>query len=348
MKKNHTWLTQFGSLRRLVKAGLWLDIGSQNTRVVYGNKLVWHQPTCVTLHVPTQTVLEVGQRALLSMGKTPEKIQVVFPVRQGKISDLAISQQYIRAVVKQVMALLELPFVFQLSGQAAVASSLSPVAMQTWTRVLHESGFHAVQLIRKSQAIQEFLRAQKQPLNWMLDMGAQTTELGIFLGDEVLQSHSLNLGGHDITTELQDLLRTEYQATLSYLSAEALKVAQHSLHLSTEKSGLKSAKTTLRATDLVTQEPKVIYLDKQDLELHFGLKMKELVDEIKAILAQLSTEMRTQLLEGGLYLTGGASGLSGAKEFLESELKTTVTVARQPELDLVWGVVAADRRPHHA
>jgi len=343
MKKNRGWLDQLSKLERFLNARFSIDVGSRYTRVVYKSKLIWHQPTCVTFHTPTQTVVEIGQKAWLAMGKTPNHMETLFPIRNGKVSEIQITLQYLRALQKMVLEQLELPFVLNISGVIGVSSSLSPVEIQTWKNVLHEGGFQRLRLVKKSQAIYTHARAQGKEVAWVLDVGDQTTEIGAFVGEELVSSKSIDFGGQQFTLELQDLLRSQYQAVLSQAAAEAVKTQQRTLRLALDQGASKAAKSTIRASDVITHEPKVVYLERRQLEERFAALAGELLPVLQQFLANLSSETSRALMEQGLYLTGGGSLVSGLSEYLQTNLQTRCLLAEQPELDVVWGLAETDK-----
>lgn len=336
MKKQPRWLAELPKWERLVRATLYIDIGSRFTRVVYKNKLVWHQPTTVTFHAGSQTVVEIGQKAWHALGKTPPSVQVLFPIQAGKISDIPVSVQYLRALIKSVLTQLELPFVLQLSAVVGIGSSLSPVELRTWTNVLHEAGFQSVKLVKKSLGLAN--HQTQRPVTWCLEIGDQTTEMGIFVGPELVKSWSWKFGGQAYTQELQDLVRSHYQATLSQMTAESIKTQQRSLVLQFDQDTGKNTKTSIRASDAVTHEPKVVYLERHHLIERFAHLSQELIQEIQTRLGEVSPDVARTVLENGLLLSGGAGQLSGLREFLATELHTECAMVEQPELELVWGL----------
>lgn len=345
MKKAASWFPQL-PWSQLLNTKLILDVGAYQTRVVYQRKLIWHQPTCLTYHAPSQSVLEIGQKALQAFGKTPKSVQVIFPVQNGQVSDVVITQQYLRAVLKAVLDKLELPFSLSSSVVLGVPASSSPVALQMWTRVLHESGFQGVKLIKKSQAVYEYVQTQGQalPYTWLLDIGSQMTEVAVFSGKEIISSESFEFGGHHYTTELQDLLRSEYQVTLGYLLCEQLKMQQRGLHFQPEYRSA-SHKTTVRVTDILSNEPKIVYLERNKVEEVWEKVSQDLVLALEGFLGRLSPDIVSLIQDQGLYLTGGGSQLNGLSEYLHQSLTTQVTVAKQPELEVVWGLATlADKK----
>lgn len=343
MKKKRGWWGPSLTLGNVLTTQLFFDVGSSATRVVYQQKLVCHQPTCLSLHAPSQTVLEIGERAAKTQGKTPANIITVFPVRDGAVTHIPQMQGYLKALTQQALQQLEIPFSLSMTAVVSVPSSLSPVARQTWLRVFHESGFQRVRLVSKAQALYSHVQSEGEtsPLTWIVDVGSQTTEIAAFSGSEVVSAHSLEFGGDHLTQALQELLQTEYQATLSMASTEQLKKHQRNLQLS-EGEARSAHKTTVKASDMLSLQPRIVYLERYKVEAAFRETLQELLEGLRGFLSDISPEIRQQLLEQGCYLTGGSSQLSNIREYLQTELKTQVTLAKQPELDVIWGLAHLD------
>lgn len=327
-----------------LNANVCLDIGSSMTRVVYQKKLVWYQPTCLAIENQSGAVVEVGQTAFNSMGKVPHTVSVVFPVHKGQVSDIDQMQKYVHSLLQLIQPQLGAPFLINVKAQLTVPIATSPVESQNWTRVLRLGGFNKVVLWPKPQALYYSAAKAKVPQDYLcvIDIGAETTEIAAFAQGQLFNAQTLDFGGRLFTEELETLIRSEYQGIGSWGQLEKVKTQLRGLsYLPDRKSS--GHKTSMRVTDVLTRNPKAIYLERETVEARFEGVCRLLGDLIQEFLGQLPSEVATALLERGIFLTGGGSALAGLPEFLSDYLKLPYIESDQADLDVIWGLTDAAR-----
>lgn len=322
-----------------LNANLYLDVGSSVTRVVYQNKLVWHQPTCLAIETQSGNVVQVGQTAFNILGKVPNTISVTFPVQGGQVSNLDHMQKYLESVLHVITPQLGLPFLINVKANLALPISTSPVESQNWAKALKAGGFQTVSVWPKPQALYHSALKSKIPQDYLcvIDIGANTTEIAAFAQGQLFRAQTLPFGGSLYTQELENIVRSEYQGAGSWIQMEKVKLQQRGLSLLPDAK-VSTHKTSLRVTDILTRNPKAIYVERGAIEAQFRTVSHRLLDMIQEFLGQLPSEVSTALLERGVYLTGGGSQLSGLSEFLSFHLKLPYILSTQPDLDVIWGL----------
>jgi len=333
---------QLFSATGLSQTHLAMDAGSSSTRVILdGKKMVWHQPSCLTYHPQTVSVIQIGQPAVQAVGKTPATIATTFPIRDGVLSDLVTGQAYFTALIQEILADQQKKMVMNLKVTLAVPARMTPVQKKLCERVLHQSGFGQVVMVSKAKAFFGWLQQSQPTLKHvcLLDMGSQTTEVALFFDGQLVASQTILFGGDAYTELLRQVLRTEHQAVVSWETAEKLKHQLKNLDFMTEISEKEAFhKTAVRAKDVVSQVPTTIYVNRSIIKQHFKHLTDELLLDIHSFLAQAPPEIIPVLMEQGLYLTGGGSLLSGLASYLEARLKCATVSSDQPFTDLVKGL----------
>jgi len=347
MPRSHSSvLTQLQQLPSWLSQDFKIDMGSSLTRVVVGQKLVWHQPTCLAVDRRSGSVVEIGQQALSLMGKTPPHITLIFPVQNGRIAEVGYAEKYLQTVVKLVLTQLQRPLVVYLRADAAISVSLSPIERSMWNRVLHSAGFQSVKLVPKPRALLAHMISTKTAKSHFdnvlfIDIGAQTTELAVFVQNQIIKAETLTIGSHTFTQAIEDAIRLDYQALVSWPMAEKIKLQQRNLQLiPSDKPAATSHKTSLRVTDALTRTPKTIYIERTAIEIVLRVVAEQLAKQITIFLSQLPPESLTAVMEQTAVVSGGGSLLPGLVEYLESRLQLSIMPAEQPELAVIWGVVA--------
>jgi rod shape-determining protein MreB and related proteins len=336
-----TWFRTF-KVPVLMSQSLCFDVGSFTTRVMLGSQLVYNQPTCLTIHQPTQTVVEVGTAAYGTLGKVPAAVEVVFPIKYGVISRPALATLYLRSVLKKVFAdEHRWPIIFGLKATLALPAAVTPVEKNIWKETLQQAGITQVRMVPRVVAIQRAIADSSTAMRYrcVIDIGAQTTDIGLLSNSELIASTTIQMGGENYTQEVISLLRDEYQCEIGIQTAEKMKF-QYRLGGELKAGGTKASdyKITLRGKQVASGVPTTISVASSLLRERFTEVTRLLIAEIQTFLAQAPAEVLTAALEDGLYLTGGGSLLPGVVEMLGQELKTHYSLAKHPQEDVVKGL----------
>jgi rod shape-determining protein MreB len=325
-----------------ISQSLYLDVGSFATRVMVGQQLVYNQPTCLTLHQPTQAVLAVGTAAYATLGRAPATVEEISPIRYGVVSRPALINLYLRAVLKKMYAdQHRWPIIFGLKATLGVPASITPVEKNVWKETLQQLGITQIRMVPKVTAIQQAVHHSGTSARHrcIIDIGSQTTDIGLLSDSELIASTTIRIGGENYTQEVLALLRDEYQCEIGMQSAEKMKYQYRAAN--EIKAGAKPSdyKITLRGKHVVTGAPVTVSVASSLLAERFKEVTEMLITEIQAFLAQAPAEVLTSALEDGLYLTGGGSLLPGVVELIGQELKTHFSLAKHPQEEVVRGLV---------
>jgi rod shape-determining protein MreB len=162
-----------------------IDFGSSFTRIKIGSKVVFDQPSCVAFHPSTGTVLAVGQACYNMLGKANEQVNVVFPVRRGKIADLTAAQQLLAAALQPFLPKLKFlqPLVMR-QVKLAVPANSTPAQRSFFRQALSVAGYFRLEYEYKVAAIAQTVSTKQAQL--IIDVGGQTTEVAICQENQVL------------------------------------------------------------------------------------------------------------------------------------------------------------------
>jgi len=149
------------SMSPVVGTRISLDLGSSNTRIMVGDKLVYHQPSCLLWHPASETVADIGTKALQAVDKLPPAVQVLFPVRSGEITDTKVAELYLKSVLTKVLARPKAwPIIIGLRSMIGVPAGQTPVEKNILKTVLANVGLGSSTYFSKTQAINTVLLRQ--------------------------------------------------------------------------------------------------------------------------------------------------------------------------------------------
>ena len=314
-----------------------LDLGSFTTRIANGQQLLFAEPTCIALHKKTGSVVAVGRTAADLYERTPESVEVIFPVRRGKVTRIYPTEQFLKQICKTYISqsAIQLP----LRGttvRVAHSPTASVIQKDFLQRVLKTSGFSRVVLVNKNMALLNYLRSQNYlaPVLCTVDIGGMSTEIGLFAQDGVVGQRSLPLGGEDFTQEVIRLLRKAHQCEVGWQTAERVKQSIGRVTESHEHPKL----MVIRGRDSVSSLPKTVQISA----IHFDQAFLELAEDILMGIRQLcqdsAPELVTAALDQGIFLTGGGSLLEGIDSFLAQRLQCPVHLSATALTDVVQGM----------
>ena len=92
-----------GKRELMAQNDIGIDLGTTTIIIAQeGKGVVLNQPSVVAMDTRKKTVLEAGDKALAMVGRTPNYISAIFPLKDGVISDQTMTRELICRFVKQV------------------------------------------------------------------------------------------------------------------------------------------------------------------------------------------------------------------------------------------------------
>jgi rod shape-determining protein MreB len=319
------------------------DIGSSNTRVRIGNKVVFNEPTCVAFHRATGQLIAVGQTALDMMGKTPASIAVVRPVQRAKIAEIKAMEIFVLGVLKKILPASFFTYaVFRPQVVFASPPGMIVTEEEVNKSIFYASGCSKVSFSPKSLAICRHLAAQKKlpKVFMLLDIGGMTTEMSFFSQGEVVQSTSIPIGGEDLTQMVQQVIRSECHCEVGWQTAEKVKKQIGGIGKESKegKQEVSKKQTVVRGRDVLSSLPTTVHVTADKCTAMFDQLMEELLRGIQEVCQDTPPELITEALDQGIFLTGGGSILPGIGQYLETHLKSPVTLSSSPMEDVIRGL----------
>lgn len=341
-------LSKLISLKQIKLA---LDIGSFYTRIMANQDLVFNQPSCFLKDKNTGSILAIGDRAYDIWGKEPVQTETVFPLKAGVVYDKQLFVQFLEAVLKDVRQQVGWPLLTKIKTKAALPANAASLDIKIFKQCLSEAGLTGASVINRSKALGANIAAEKEGLSQdkgvnphqpilnsasnllLLDIGDQTTEIGLLSAGEPVVSKTLNFGSRQLTNAIQYALRQQHELNISFHHASRLK---HQLpNLLTKPV---DAQANLRGVDVIDNLVVTRTIDINDFKPAIEKELEQLLHQIKRVLSFIKSDHLITALENGIYLTGGGGLLTGLDEYLTVKLKVNVVNSEQPFIDVVKGV----------
>jgi rod shape-determining protein MreB and related proteins len=308
-----------------------IDLGTANTLVYrQGEGIIFDEPTVIAMNAMTHEVLAMGEDAWEMIGRTPGNVVAVRPLRHGAITDFDVTHRMFRHILHRVgVGRWPRPRVL-----ICVPSAITEVERRAVTEAAHSAGARHVALVEQplAAAIGAGLPIHEPVGNLVVDVGGGTSEMAVVSMGGIVAGTSIRVGGFEMDAAVQHHIRRLYDVAIGEKTAEQMKMAIGSAY---PAEGLPNAQ--VRGRDLATGMPREIEVRQDDLREALAETVNAIVQATKDCLAESPPELGHDVLETGIFLTGGGSLLTGMDMRLAQECEVPVHLTEQPLETVVVG-----------
>ena len=320
--------------KSFVDNDLAIDLGTANTLIfAKGRGVVLDEPSVVAIQnvqgpggpQSRKTVLAVGTEAKSMLGRSPQSIEAIRPMKDGVIADFNITEEMIKHFIKKTIS----TNMFAPSPRIVICVPYG--ATQVEKRAIRESaeraGAKQVFLIEEpmAAAIGADLPIQDATGSMVIDVGGGTTEVGIISLGGIVYASSARVGGDKIDQSIVDYMRRNYGTLISEPTAEKIKQQIGSAFPLTE---LLTMDVTGR--NLAEGLPRKLSISSNEILEAIAEPLHTIVGAVKTALEQTPPELGSDIAENGMVLTGGGALLKNLDRLLQEETGIPVIIAEDP------------------
>jgi rod shape-determining protein MreB and related proteins len=308
-----------------------IDLGTANTVVYVRNQgVVLAEPSVVALQTVNgvSTVLAVGDEAKLMMGKTPDHIKTVRPLRNGVISDPDVAEQMIKHFIRKAQSQ---------KGHArgnpevvvCVPSGSTGVERRAIRDAASNAGARKVWLIDEpmAAAIGADLPVTHPVGSMVVDIGGGTTEVGVIATGGMSMSMSVRVGGDRIDDAIASYVRRHHNLLIGEATAERIKLQLGAARLYDDKA---IDDAVIKGRDLTKGVPQDMTISQTEIVEAVAEPVGQIVEAVRAALENTPPEIAADIIDGGIIMTGGGSLLQNLDRLLSYETGLPVAVADDP------------------
>ena len=321
-----------------------IDLGTANVLVyVHGRGIVMREPSVVAMNINTRRVIEVGEKAREMVGRTPVNIAAVRPMTDGVIADYTTTQRLLEHILHKVCGVKRL---FKPRVLLAVPSGVTSVEQRAVKQAALAAGAGEALTIEEpmAAAIGAGLPIDSPGGNMVVDIGGGTTDIAVLSLDGIVLSRSLRIGGMKLDDVIIRHVRTNYNLLIGDRTAEEIKISIGSAVAQHEEQ-----KIEVRGRDLLTGLPQTVEVTSQEIRECMVEPISQIVARVKNVLEKTPPELASDIIERGIFLTGGTALLRGLDVLIAETSNVPTYVAEDPLSCVALGIGKAleQRRGNH-
>jgi len=309
-----------------------IDLGTSTVLIyVRGEGIVVNEPSLVAVNRDGTRILAVGGQAFEMVGRTPETIQVVRPMRDGVIADFVVTEGMLHYFIGKVQGRNRL---FKPEVMICVPSGVTSVERRAVTEAAISAGARQAWLIDEplAAAIGAGLPISEPRGNAVCDIGGGTTEIAVISLSGMVVAHSVRSGGNRLDEAVMAYLKRRHNLLIGERTAEEIKMAIGSAYPMADE-----VKAEVRGRDLMSGLPKTVILSPEEVRDAIDEQVSAIVDSVVQCLGQAPPELAQDLILQGIHLVGGGGLLRGLDRRISEETMIPVHLVDAPLECVVLG-----------
>ena len=310
-----------------------MDLGTANTLIyVRGEGIVLNEPSVVAYEKNTSEVIAVGKEAKSYLGRTPQNIAAVRPLKDGVIADFEVTQAMIREFFLKVQ---RMGIFFKPKVVICVPAGITQVEKRAVVEAAEEVGVGKVFLIEEpmAAAIGADLEIEQNKGQMVIDIGGGTTEVAVLTLSSVAYAESVRVAGDELNESIIRYLLKHHHLQVGENTAEDCKIKAGSAF---PVEGLVEP-YRIYGKDAVTNSPKDIRLSLAEIRQAIEEPVYAVVDAVRRALEKTPPELVTDISRDGIHMAGGGSLLHGLDKLIEKETQIPCHLTADPLTTVVMG-----------
>ena len=319
-----------------------IDLGTANTLVyVKGQGIVLNEPSVVAVDQKTKKVYAVGAEAKAMIGKTPDHIVAIRPLKDGVIADFEITEVMLREFIRKAQ---KKRFFIRPRIVIAVPSGITEVERRAVTDSAQNAGAREVYLISEpvASAIGVGLPVDKPSGNMVIDIGGGTTEIAVIALNGIVTDMSIRIAGDEMDEAIVLHIKKAYNLLIGDQTAEHVKMV-----IGSATKLKKEEEMEIKGRDLVSGIPKTLKISSAEVREALAETLAQIVAAVKTALEQTPPELAADIVDRGIVMTGGGSLLRGLDVLLKEETNLPINVVEDPLTCVVLGCGKVLSNLHH-
>jgi rod shape-determining protein MreB len=310
-----------------------VDLGTANTLVyVKGEGIVLNEPSVVAVDKATNKPKGIGLEAKRMLGRTPEGVVAVRPLKDGVIADVDVTEIMLRYFLQTVTSKRILKL--KPTMVVGVPSGITELERRAVRSSAQAAGAKEVYMVAEpmAAAIGEGLPVDTPTGNMVIDIGGGTTEIAVIALSGIVCDTSIRVGGDEIDAAIVTFMRKNYNLMIGEATAEAVKIQIGSAFSTGEEREM-----DVKGRDLVSGIPKTVRVHSQEIRECIQEPIQAIVEAVRRALEITPPELASDIVDRGIVMTGGGALIRGLDALIARETNLPIHVDEEPLTCVVRG-----------
>jgi len=299
---------------------------------VRGEGVVLSEPSVVAVERGTKRIMSVGLEAKRMLGRTPDGIEAVRPLKDGVIADVDVTELMLRHFLKQVMS----KRIFRIKPRVVVGvpSGITELERRAVRSSAQAAGANEVYMVAEpmAAAIGVGLPIETPRGNMVIDIGGGTTEIAVIALSGIVADTSIRIGGDELDQSIVTFLRKNYNLLIGEPTAEAIKMQIGSaIPIENERE------MEVKGRDLLSGIPKMVVIHSEEIRECLQEPLRSIVEAVRSALEITPPELASDIVDFGIVMTGGGALIRGLDKLVALETNLPIHVDEEPMTCVVRG-----------
>jgi len=309
-----------------------IDLGTANILVfVPGEGIIVNEPSVVAISLVDNKVVAVGNEAKEMLGRTPEAITAMRPLKDGVIADYRITEAMLRYFINKVAGGFRL---FRPEVMVSIPAGVTSTERRAVVDATVKAGAKRAFVVKEPilAAIGAGIPINSAAGNMVVDIGGGTSEVAIISLGGVLAAHSARVGGNKIDQAIADFIKKKHGLAIGERTAEEIKIT-----IGSAIPQMKDEFMEVRGRDLIAGLPKTIRVSANEITEAIQDELREIINAIKKVLQETPPELAADVIDKGMILSGGGALLRHLDQLISKTTGVPCYVADDPLFCVVKG-----------
>ena len=328
-------LKALANLFSIFSTDLAIDLGTANTLVYQlGKGITINEPSVVAIlndGSGNRRILAVGHEAKAMIGKTPDHIMAIRPIKDGVIADFSTTEAMLKYFIAKAhnRKTLVRPRII-----ICIPSGVTEVERRAVEESALSAGAREVYLVEEpiAAAIGADMPITDPSGNMVVDIGGGTTEVAVISLGGIVISKSVRIAGDKMDEAILNYLKKKYSLLVGEIMSEQIKIRVGDAYPVEQPSSME-----VKGRDLVRGVPRTITVTSTEIREALQEPIRAIVDAVKSTLEKTPPELAADIYDRGIVLTGGGALLRGLDKLINKETGLPVQKAEDPLACVVLG-----------
>ena len=308
----------------MIGMNIGIDLGTANVLVyIKGRGIVLREPSVVAVDIRDNSICAIGEAARKMLGRTPANIEAIRPLREGVISNYAITEKMLKYFIQKAVGkkMNMMPKI-----AICVPSRVTEVERKA-VKDAAKAGASQVETIEEpiAAAIGAGIDISRACGNMVIDIGGGTTDIAVISLGSTVVSQSLKVAGDNFDESIIRYMRKKHNMLIGERTAEAMKIA-----IGTAFPRPKPVTMEIRGRNLVTGLPRLMSVTSEEMFEALTEVLSDIVEAVHMVLEKTPPELASDISDRGLVMTGGGSLLYGLDKLISQKTGINTIVADDP------------------